>query len=123
MAEAKFTPGPWIGLRLGGAIHGGPMIEYANGRAMKQIGLACLHDQMEPSEREANQALMVAAPRMHEILSNMVRLDDDSGFTDDDEYVVAFQNLVEQARAVLADVSNWSEPLQQQSPATDVVSK
>lgn len=49
---------------------------------------------------------MTAAPRMHEILTAFVRLDEESHANpdadDDDAYVVTFERLIAQAKAVLA---------------------
>lgn len=67
--SAKFTPGPWTARKYG-VIVAGPAIEYINGSAQAQIAMVCVRFKAElaEAEREANAALISAAPDMYEAL-------------------------------------------------------
>jgi hypothetical protein len=69
------TPGPWS-VDRGGAICGAKLYEYARGNNTRQLALACLHDDLDSEERDANAHLIAAAPELLEALDGMVVLMD-----------------------------------------------
>lgn len=73
MEKAKHTPGPWtLGeiRNASGVVKGGPARELHTGSTVQgQVALASLQEWMGPGEREANAALIAAAPDMLDALN------------------------------------------------------
>lgn len=61
--EIKHTPEPWI-VTPDHDIIGGPLVEVEGGGAMKRVAIVCMPRGMQPSEREANAAVIAAAPAL-----------------------------------------------------------
>ena len=64
---SKHTPGPWVAQRHG-AIVGGPEFEFTNGKARKQIAMACAVPEGVEGDQQANALLIAAAPELLEAL-------------------------------------------------------
>lgn len=70
--SAEFTRGPWTARKYG-VIVAGPAIEYINGSAQAQIAMVCVRVEAESAEleRDANAALISAAPDMYAVLKEV----------------------------------------------------
>lgn len=73
MDEPKWTPGPWAAIRHG-AVVGGPEFSFAQGSGRKQIAMACVVPEGVDGDKDANAALIAAAPDLYAALDELLRV-------------------------------------------------